>query len=69
MNFLQIATTMIKIGKKLSRGPVITGNEEPKMETRTLKLSIILFFQFGELQVELTSKKAFIGAGIGLVFG
>ncbi|RZR99726.1 hypothetical protein BHM03_00029327 [Ensete ventricosum] len=32
-------------------------------------LSIILFFQFGELQVELTSKKAFIGAGIGLVFG
>ncbi|KAJ8505160.1 hypothetical protein OPV22_006046 [Ensete ventricosum] len=57
----KIATTMIKIGKKLSRGPVITGNEEPKMETRTLK--------FGELQVELTSKKAFIGAGIGLVFG
>ncbi|RRT75091.1 hypothetical protein B296_00027688 [Ensete ventricosum] len=29
----------------------------------------VLFFQFGELQVELTSKKAFIGAGIGLVFG
>ncbi|CAD5171119.1 unnamed protein product [Musa acuminata subsp. malaccensis] len=57
----KIATTMIKIGKQLSRGPVVTGDEEPKMETRTLK--------FGELQVELTSKKAFIGAGIGLVFG
>lgn len=36
---LQIATTMIKIGKQLSRGPVVTGDEEPKMETRTLKVT------------------------------
>ncbi|WOL12922.1 hypothetical protein Cni_G21691 [Canna indica] len=57
----KIATTMIKIGKKLSIFPGTKVNEEAKMETRTLK--------FGELQVELTSKKAYIGAGVGLVFG
>ncbi|XP_074560882.1 uncharacterized protein LOC141817096 [Curcuma longa] len=57
----KIATVMIKTGKQLSRFPVIKTAEKSKSETRT--------FKFGELQVALTSDKAYIGAGIGLIFG
>lgn len=57
----KIATAMMKTGKALSRGPAIKTDEEPKEETRILK--------FGELQVELTPAKAYIGAAIGVVFG
>ncbi|KAL3520596.1 hypothetical protein ACH5RR_018745 [Cinchona calisaya] len=57
-----IAKVMIKTGKFLSARTVstVTGGE-PKQETRTLK--------FGELQVELTPDKAYIGAVIGFLFG
>ncbi|XP_010264811.1 PREDICTED: uncharacterized protein LOC104602728 [Nelumbo nucifera] len=58
----RIAKSMIKAGKLLLASPVTTvTNEEPKKESRTLK--------FGELQVEITSDKANIGAAIGFVFG
>ncbi|CAA2954100.1 ammonium transporter 1 member 2-like [Olea europaea subsp. europaea] len=57
-----IAKVMIRTGNLLSSIPVSeTANEEPKPETRMLK--------FGELQVELTSEKAYIGAVIAFVFG
>ncbi|CAI9759257.1 unnamed protein product [Fraxinus pennsylvanica] len=57
-----IAKVMIRTGNLLSSSPVSeTANEEPKPESRMLK--------FGELQVELTSEKAYIGAFIGFVFG
>ncbi|ONK79568.1 uncharacterized protein A4U43_C01F7700 [Asparagus officinalis] len=57
----KIAKSMIKTGKVLSRSPAITTDKEPKEETRILK--------FGDLQVELTREKAYIGAAIGVVFG
>ncbi|KAK1266235.1 hypothetical protein QJS04_geneDACA000072 [Acorus gramineus] len=57
----KIATTMIKAGKVLSARPVSVMAEQPKTETRMLK--------FGDLQVELTPEKAYIGAGIGFAFG
>ncbi|XP_073130991.1 uncharacterized protein [Henckelia pumila] len=58
----KIAKVMINAGKLLSASPVAdVGNEKPKQESRMLK--------FGELQVELTPEKAYIGAGIGFVFG
>ncbi|XP_027088388.2 ammonium transporter 1 member 2-like [Coffea arabica] len=57
-----IAKVMIRTGKFLSARAVSTvTSAEPKQETRTLK--------FGELQVELTPDKAYIGAVIGLLFG
>ncbi|XP_016463523.1 uncharacterized protein LOC107786553 [Nicotiana tabacum] len=58
----KIAKVMIKTGRLLSASPVsgITG-EEPKQQTRT--------FKFGELQVELTPGKAYVGAGIAFIFG
>ncbi|XP_038971236.1 uncharacterized protein LOC120104380 [Phoenix dactylifera] len=57
----RIAKAMIKTGKLLSRGSAIETDERPKKESRMLK--------FGELQVELTPGKAYIGAAIGFVFG
>ncbi|KAG6478765.1 hypothetical protein ZIOFF_062209 [Zingiber officinale] len=57
----KIAIVMIKTGKQLSRFSVIKTAEKSKSETRA--------FKFGELQVALTSEKAYIGAGIGLIFG
>ncbi|KAH6760319.1 LOW protein: ammonium transporter 1-like protein [Perilla frutescens var. hirtella] len=57
-----IAKVMNKTGKLLSASPASeVANEESKQETKVLK--------FGELQVELTPEKAYIGAGIGFVFG
>ncbi|WRX23805.1 Protein of unknown function DUF3082 - like 1 [Theobroma cacao] len=58
----KIAKAMTAAGKLLSAIPVsATSDEQPKMETRMLK--------FGDLQVEVTSEKANIGAAIGFVFG
>ncbi|TXG66140.1 hypothetical protein EZV62_007415 [Acer yangbiense] len=58
----KIAKAMITTGKHLSASSVpIATNEESKPETRMLK--------FGELQVEVTPAKAYIGAVIGYVFG
>ncbi|KAM0941930.1 hypothetical protein DsansV1_C15g0132881 [Dioscorea sansibarensis] len=57
----KIAKVMIKTGNLLSRSPITKTNEKPKKETRV--------FKFGELQVEVTPENAYIGAGIGLVFG
>ncbi|KAI9187352.1 hypothetical protein LWI28_027137 [Acer negundo] len=58
----KIAKAMITTGKHLSASSVPTAtNEESKQETRMLK--------FGELQVEVTPAKAYIGAVIGYVFG
>lgn len=58
----RIAKAMITSGKLLSESPASTATEEqPREETRMLK--------FGELQVELTPAKAYIGAAIGFVFG
>lgn len=49
-------------GKLLSASSIsATTEEQPKTETR--------MFKFGELQVEVTSEKANIGAAIGFVFG
>ncbi|KAK4385803.1 hypothetical protein Sango_2704300 [Sesamum angolense] len=49
-------------GKLLSARPVTeVDTEEPKQETRMLK--------FGDLQVELTPEKAYVGAVIGFIFG
>ncbi|KAL0302985.1 UNVERIFIED_CONTAM: hypothetical protein Sradi_6166600 [Sesamum radiatum] len=49
-------------GKLLSARPVAeVDTEEPKQETRVLK--------FGDLQVELTPEKAYVGAAIGFIFG
>ncbi|KAI3459058.1 hypothetical protein Pfo_015721 [Paulownia fortunei] len=57
-----IAKVMNRTGELLSASPVLeVANEEPKQETRVLK--------FGELQVELTPEKAYIGAVIGFIFG
>ncbi|EOY10823.1 Uncharacterized protein TCM_026127 isoform 2 [Theobroma cacao] len=58
----KIAKAMTAAGKLLSAISVsATSDEQPKMETRMLK--------FGDLQVEVTSEKANIGAAIGFVFG
>ncbi|KAF8394216.1 hypothetical protein HHK36_020423 [Tetracentron sinense] len=56
----RIAKAMITTGKLLSATPVTTRIDEQKDEKRMLK--------FGELQVELTSDKANIGAAIGFAF-
>ncbi|KAG8380387.1 hypothetical protein BUALT_Bualt06G0010100 [Buddleja alternifolia] len=58
----KIAKVMNRTGTLLSASPVTeAANEEPKQESR--------MFKFGELQVELTREKAYIGAVIGFVFG
>ncbi|KAI5648847.1 hypothetical protein M9H77_34852 [Catharanthus roseus] len=58
----RISKSMIRAGKILSATAVSKATDvEAKPETRT--------FKFGELQVELTSQKAYIGAIIGFVFG
>ncbi|KAL4557537.1 hypothetical protein LXL04_035718 [Taraxacum kok-saghyz] len=57
-----ISKAMISIGNVLSLTPVSDSTEEgSKDETR--------MFKFGELQVELTREKAYIGAAIGFVYG
>ncbi|KAG8472139.1 hypothetical protein CXB51_036897 [Gossypium anomalum] len=57
-----IAKAMNAAGKLLSASSMsATTEEQPKTETR--------MFKFGELQVEVTSEKANIGAAIGFVFG
>ncbi|KAK9075040.1 hypothetical protein SSX86_003359 [Deinandra increscens subsp. villosa] len=58
----RISKAMISTGKLLSSTPISEEtNEESKGETR--------MFKFGELQVELTREKAYIGAVIGFVYG
>lgn len=57
----KIAKVMITTGKLLSESSTSTVTDEPKTESRMLK--------FGELQLELTSDKATIGAVISLAFG
>lgn len=58
----RIAKAMITSGKLLAESQVSTATgEEPKLEARMLK--------FGDLQVELTSEKSYIGAAIGFIFG
>ncbi|KAM4108838.1 hypothetical protein ACB094_03G075700 [Castanea mollissima] len=58
----KIAKVMITTGRLLSASSVSTAAEEQsKKETR--------MFKFGELQVEFTSDKAYIGAAIGFAFG
>ncbi|CAA0841117.1 Unknown protein [Striga hermonthica] len=57
-----IAKVMNKNGKLLAANPVTeAATGEAKPETRVLK--------FGELQVELTPGKAYVGALIGFIFG
>ncbi|CAH9106545.1 unnamed protein product [Cuscuta epithymum] len=57
-----IAEVMMRSGMLLSRCSVSGGTDEKlKQQTQTLK--------FGELQVALTSGKAYFGAAIGAVFG
>ncbi|GJY49887.1 processed cyclic AMP-responsive element-binding protein 3-like protein [Tanacetum coccineum] len=57
----RISKAMISTGKLLSATPVVdeTGRGS-KEETR--------MFKFGELQIELTREKAYIGAAIGFVY-
>ncbi|KAJ4969086.1 hypothetical protein NE237_015787 [Protea cynaroides] len=58
----RIAKAMIKTGRLLSATPVTTTTDErPRQESR--------MFKFGELQVEFTPDKAFIGAAFGFAFG
>lgn len=58
----KIAKAMNAAGKLLPASSMsATTEEQPKTETR--------MFKFGELQVEVTSEKANIGAAIGFVFG
>ncbi|XP_062221577.1 uncharacterized protein LOC133920939 [Phragmites australis] len=56
-----IAETMIKNGTLLSKRPVIQSDVQAMKEKRKLK--------FGELELELTAEKAYIGAAVGAVFG
>ncbi|KAG0484978.1 hypothetical protein HPP92_008825 [Vanilla planifolia] len=56
-----IAKAMIKVGKLLSKGPIVETEKKPNQEVRT--------FKFGELQVAVTPEKAFIGAVIAAAFG
>lgn len=59
---VKIAKSMITAGKLLSASAVPGVSEErPKTEARTLK--------FGDLQLEVTPEKAYIGAAIAVVFG
>lgn len=58
----KIAKAMVAAGEALSAGSARTADEQnPIDQERTLK--------FGSLQVELTSKRAYIGSIVGLVFG
>ncbi|KAI3750741.1 hypothetical protein L2E82_21530 [Cichorium intybus] len=58
----RISKAMISSGNLLASTPVSESTEgESKEETR--------MFKFGELQVELTREKAYIGAAIGFVYG
>lgn len=58
----KVAKSMIAAGEALARNSSSAAEQrQPIEETRTLK--------FGTLQVELTSKKAYIGSIIALVFG
>lgn len=58
----KIAKAMSTTGKILSASPVSNAiNEELTQETR--------MFKFGDLQVELTPDKAYIGAAIAFGFG
>lgn len=58
----KIAKAMTAAGRLLSASSIsTTTDKQPKKETRMLK--------FGELQVEVTPEKAYIGAAIGFVFG
>ncbi|KAJ9545857.1 hypothetical protein OSB04_025564 [Centaurea solstitialis] len=58
----RISKAMISTGNLLSSTSVSEPtNEQSKDETR--------MFKFGELQVELTREKAYIGAAIGFVYG
>ncbi|KAJ8558560.1 hypothetical protein K7X08_035739 [Anisodus acutangulus] len=56
----KIAKVMIKTGKLLFASPTSGVDGEGKQQTRT--------FKFGDLQVELTSGKAYIGAAIAFIF-
>ncbi|CAN4115220.1 unnamed protein product [Withania somnifera] len=58
----KIAKVMIKTGKLLSASPVsgVGDGEEFKKQTK--------IFKFGDLQVELTSGKAYAGAAIAFIF-
>ncbi|KAF2947614.1 hypothetical protein DAI22_02g381900 [Oryza sativa Japonica Group] len=58
---LDIAETMSKTGKLLSKRPVVQSEVEAMKVKRKLK--------FLELEFELTAEKANIGAAVGLVFG
>ncbi|KAG8072902.1 hypothetical protein GUJ93_ZPchr0006g41469 [Zizania palustris] len=57
----KIAETMTKNGKLLSKRPIIQSEVDAMKLKRKLK--------FGELEFELTTAKANIGAAVGLVFG
>eukprot|EP01018_Ginkgo_biloba_P019425 Gb_16553 [translate_table: standard] len=57
----KIAKAMVAAGEALAAGPSSTGTEKPIAQARSLK--------FGTLQVELTSKQAYIGSVIALAFG
>ncbi|KAL9233407.1 hypothetical protein vseg_008415 [Gypsophila vaccaria] len=57
----RIAKSMTDAGKLLSASVPNPTEEPPSTETRT--------FKFGELQVELTPEKAYIGAVIAVAFG
>ncbi|EMS58028.1 hypothetical protein TRIUR3_03556 [Triticum urartu] len=59
--FKKISETMIKIGKVLSKRPVIQAEVEATKEKRKLK--------FAGAEFELTAQNAYIGAAVGLVFG
>ncbi|XP_060184061.1 uncharacterized protein LOC132613819 [Lycium barbarum] len=56
----KIAKVMIETGKLLSASPASGVDGEEKQQTRT--------FKFGDLQVELTPGKAYIGATIAIIF-
>ncbi|VFQ78848.1 unnamed protein product [Cuscuta campestris] len=58
----RIAEVMMRTGMLLSGYAVSAGtDEEPKQQTRT--------FKFGELEVALSSGKAYVGTAIGSAFG
>ncbi|XP_037454097.1 uncharacterized protein LOC119324411 isoform X2 [Triticum dicoccoides] len=59
--FKKISETMIKIGKALSKRPVIQAEVQAMKEKRKLK--------FAGAEFELTAQNAYIGAAVGLVFG
>lgn len=58
----KIAQAMARTGKLLTATTISSiTDEQPKESTRVLK--------FGDLQVEITPERAYIGAAIGFVFG